>query len=137
MIWKEKYRIGVELIDRQHRELFERVNGFIKVVRSGQSMEEKLEEIEKTFSFMGEYVVVHFESEEAVQRKYEFPEYERHKKIHDDFRNDVKKFKSKFENDKYNEELVQEFSGRLLTWLINHVTGEDQKISEYVKRGEK
>ena len=62
MIWKEKYRIGVELIDRQHRELFERVNGFIKVVRSGQSMEEKLEEIEKTFSFMGEYVVVHFES---------------------------------------------------------------------------
>ena len=136
MIWKEKYCIGVELVDRQHRELFERVNCFIKVVRSEQSMEEKLEEIEETFNFMGEYVVAHFQSEEAVQRKYKFPGYERHKKIHDDFRNDVKIFKSKFENDKYNEELIHDFSGRLLTWLINHVTGEDQKISEYVKRGE-
>jgi hemerythrin len=28
-----------------------------------------------------------------------------------------------------------DFSGRLLTWLINHVTGEDQNIAKYVPEG--
>ena len=85
MIWKEKYAIGVEVIDRQHKELFERFNKFLRVVRSEQSMEEKIADIEETFNFMGEYVIAHFDSEEAVQRKYNFPEYERHRKIHGRF----------------------------------------------------
>ncbi|MDI9418646.1 MAG: hypothetical protein QM399_00480 [Bacillota bacterium] len=29
MMWKEKYRIGVEAIDNQHRELFQRVSDFL------------------------------------------------------------------------------------------------------------
>jgi len=136
LIWKDKYAIGVEVVDQQHKELFERLNKFLKVVRSEEDMEAKIDDIEETFNFMGEYVIVHFNSEEAVQRKYNFPEYERHRKIHEDFKNDVMEFKRKFTEDKYNEELVQEFSGRLLTWLINHVTGEDQKISKYINRKE-
>lgn len=136
VIWKDKYAIGVEVIDRQHKELFERFNKFLKVVRSEQSMEEKIDDIEETFNFMGEYVIAHFQSEEAVQKKYNFPEYERHHQIHENFKKDVMEFKRKFEEDKYNEELIMEFSGRILTWLINHVTGEDQKISKYINRKE-
>ena len=29
MMWKEKYRIGVDRIDEQHKELFDRVSNFI------------------------------------------------------------------------------------------------------------
>ena len=54
----------------------------------------------------------------------------------EDFKKDVMEFKRKFEENKYDEKLIMQFSGRLLTWLINHVTGEDQKISKYINRKE-
>jgi hemerythrin len=84
---------------------------------------------------MGEYVDVHFNSEEALQKKVNYPGYEAHHKIHEKFKQDIVAFKKEFEKDKYNEDLIMEFSGRLLTWLINHVTGEDQNIAKYVPEG--
>ena len=60
MIWKDEYKIGVELVDSQHEELFKRLGDFIVTVRSDQDKEEKRKEIEKTLDFMGEYVVTHF-----------------------------------------------------------------------------
>ncbi|MEA1885450.1 MAG: hemerythrin family protein [Thermotogota bacterium] len=135
LLWKDQYKIGVELIDKQHQELFKRLNSFLIVLRNGKPLEEKMDEIEKTFGFMGEYVDVHFKSEEALQKKVKYPGYEAHHKIHEKFKQDIVSFKKEFEKDKYNEDLIMEFSGRLLTWLINHVTGEDQNIAKYVPEG--
>ncbi len=137
MIWKDSYKIGVKKVDKQHKELFKRLNSFIEVVRSDQDMEDKIDEINRTLDFMAEYVVVHFDSEEEVQKKYNYPNYEEHHRIHEEFKADIREFKEEFEDDMYNEDLIMEFSGRLLTWLINHVTGEDQNITEYVEKGAK
>ena len=30
MLWKDKYELGVPISDAQHRELFQRVGGFLK-----------------------------------------------------------------------------------------------------------
>jgi len=132
VLWKDQYKIGVEQIDKQHQELFKRLNTFLTVLRNGQPLEEKMDEIEKTFGFMGEYVNVHFNSEEALQKKVNYPGFEDHHKIHEKFKKDIVSFKWEFEKDKYNEDLIMQFSGKLLTWLINHVTGEDQNIAKYV-----
>ncbi|MEJ6949830.1 bacteriohemerythrin [Natronospora cellulosivora (SeqCode)] len=132
MIWKDNYNIGVKIVDQQHKELFNRLNSFLKVVRSEEKLEDKLEEINKTLGFMEEYVVVHFESEEKVQKKYNYPDYEKHHEIHENFKREINEFKEKFNEDQYNEILIMEFSGKLLTWLISHVTGEDQILADYV-----
>ncbi|MCK8826765.1 bacteriohemerythrin [Natroniella acetigena] len=134
MLWKEKYKIGIEKVDQQHKEIFNRLNNFLNVVRNDEEMKSKLEEIEKTLDFMGQYVVVHFDSEEKVQQEYNYPHYEEHKEVHDRFKEEIINFKQEFEADKYNEDLVMEFSGRLLTWLINHVADEDQKIADYIQK---
>lgn len=68
MIWKKEYEIGVELVDKQHQELFKRLGNFIQTVRSDQEKSKKKAEIEKTLNFMGEYVVTHFDAEEALQK---------------------------------------------------------------------
>lgn len=131
MIWKENLKIGVAKVDKQHKELFNRLNDFIKVVRNkkGKINEEKIQE---TLNFMEEYVVVHFNSEEKIQQKYDYPNYEEHHRIHEEFKAEVAKFKKQFESGNYDEDLIMEFSGRLLTWLINHVADEDQKIADYI-----
>ncbi len=31
------------------------------------------------------------------------------------------------------EIVMQQFAGRIVTWLVNHVVGEDQKVAEFAK----
>ena len=135
MLWREQSKIGVELVDQQHEELFRRLSAFIDVLRNSTPLEQKMDEIEKTFHFMGEYVQVHFQSEEDLQAKIGYPEFEKHRRIHDSFKQEINAFQEEFYKDKYNEDLIMAFSGRLLTWLINHVTGDDQNIAKYVPSG--
>ncbi|ADO77416.1 bacteriohemerythrin [Halanaerobium praevalens] len=137
MIWKKEYEIGVELVDKQHQELFKRLGNFIQTVRSDQEKSKKKAEIEKTLNFMGEYVVTHFDAEEALQKKYDYPDYDEHHKIHEDFKAEVAEFQAEYQANKYDDDFVMEFSGRLLTWLINHVASTDQSIGDYINSIEK
>jgi hemerythrin len=132
MIWREEYKIGVELVDKQHQELFKRLGDFIQTVRSDKEKLEKKEEVEKTLSFMGEYVVTHFDAEEALQQKYNYPDFEQHHQIHEEFKAEVAEFQKKYSENVYDEDFLLEFSGRLLTWLINHVASTDQDIGEHI-----
>ncbi|NLL76312.1 MAG: hemerythrin family protein [Clostridiales bacterium] len=136
MIWKDKYELGVELIDDQHKELFRRVDAFVLTLRSSASWEEKVKKINETLEFMNSYVVEHFRDEEGYQKKISYPGYEVHKKIHDDMVNYVLKVTEEYEKSGFNEQLMQQFGGKLLSWLINHVAAEDQKIADYAMKRE-
>lgn len=133
MIWKDKYKLGVKLIDEQHKELFEKVTNFVEVVRKPIPWEEKLESINETLDFMKNYVVTHFRDEEAFQKKIGYAGYEAHKKVHDDMVKFVLDTEAKYINDGYNEQLMQQFAGKLLAWLINHVLSDDQKIAAFAR----
>ncbi|MDO7785884.1 bacteriohemerythrin [Desulforamulus aquiferis] len=132
MMWKDKYKIGVPLIDQQHEELFKRVSDFIKTVRQEGIWETKLAKVKENMAFMQEYVVVHFADEEAYQEKIQYPDLENHKQVHAKFKDAVNGYVLRLEQEGYSEELVQEFSGKLMAWLIMHVAAMDQKLGEYV-----
>lgn len=136
MFWKDKYEVGVELIDNQHKELFGRVEDFLKVVRSTTLGEEKDKKVNETMEFMKAYVVEHFRDEEEYQLKIGYPDYEKHKQIHDNMVSFVLEVSEEYEKSGYNDALIQKFAGRLLTWLINHVAAEDQKIADYAAKKE-
>jgi len=131
MFWKDKYEVGVELIDNQHKELFGRVEDFLKVVRSTTLGAEKDKKVNETMEFMKAYVVEHFRDEEEYQKRIGYPGYEAHKKIHGDMVNYVVQFSDEYEKSGCNEQLMQQFAGKLLAWLINHVASEDQRIADY------
>lgn len=133
MMWKENYRLGVDLIDSQHQQLFERVSSFMQALRAPVPWTEKLDEIKNTLSFMQEYVVTHFRDEEAYQAEIGYPDHQRHRVIHAQFTREVTEFAQKFAQDENDEKLVQQFAGKLLAWLINHVASCDRKIAEYVQ----
>ncbi|GAB6099026.1 hemerythrin family protein [Halanaerocella petrolearia] len=134
MIWKDSLKIGIEEVDQQHKELFKRFNSFLQVVRGKEDKEIKAEKIEETLDFMGEYVVAHFNAEEKFQQKYDYPNYEEHHQVHEEFKGQIREFQEEFKQDKYNEGLIMEFSGRILTWLINHVAEEDQQLAEHIDK---
>ncbi len=131
MMWKDSYKIGVEEVDRQHKELFERLSNFIKVLRSDGEWEAKIPEVKKTLNFMGDYVDEHFDSEEEYQEEIGYPEREEHKEIHEKFKAEIADFAKRFEEEGYEKDLALEFSGKLMAWLINHVANTDQKLGDY------
>ena len=133
MMWKEKYRVGADLIDTQHKELFHRVSNFIQTVQSPQPWEAKVEKVKETMAFMQDYVVVHFNDEERFQEKIGYPELERHRDIHARFREGVQGYVDRAAKEGFTEELIQEFGGKLMAWLIMHVAAEDQKIGAFLR----
>ncbi|MCI1966777.1 MAG: hemerythrin family protein [Oscillospiraceae bacterium] len=136
MIWKEKYKLGVPLIDKQHEELFRRVNDFVETVRKPVPWIEKSKTINETMDFMKDYVVSHFHDEEMYQKEIGYPARKEHRKIHNDMVSYVVNIARQYEEDPGNEQLIQQFGGKLLAWLINHVASEDQKIADFVRSKE-
>lgn len=134
MLWKDKYELGVPMVDAQHKELFKRVDSFLQVLRSGDRWEEKIPQINETLEFMKGYVVEHFRDEEEYQRSINYPGYEAHKQIHAGMVDYVLEVSKQYEQSNNNELLMQQFGGRLLAWLINHVAAEDQRIADYAIR---
>lgn len=132
-MWKEHYRVGSDLIDNQHQELFKRVARFINVVQGDGPWEERLEQVRETLIFMQHYVIIHFADEEELQKEIGYPELERHTRIHTDFQAEVQRFAQTVEREGFDEEKVQEFSAKVMTWLIMHVGKEDQKIGEFLR----
>lgn len=133
MMWKDKYKVGVKNIDDQHRELFKRLSDFIQTVQSDLSWEDKLGRVKETMNFMQEYVEYHFDDEERYQEKINYPDMELHKEVHAKFKGEMYKYVEIFDKGQFTEKRVQEFSAKLMTWLIMHVGKMDQKIGEYIR----
>ena len=134
MMWKDRYAIGVERIDEQHKELFDRLGSFIQVTNQKGDWSDRLEKAKETMNFLGDYVNYHFADEEELCRELGFPEQEEHKKAHQEFKKGIETYVLKASENSFDEATMQEFAGKLMTWLIVHVGKEDQKIGEYVKR---
>lgn len=136
MLWKDRYKLGVTLIDTQHKELFQRVEAFLQTLREPSSWEEKVPRVDETLEFMNGYVVQHFREEEAYQKKIGYPGYEAHRKIHLEMVGYVLQVTAEYQKNRFDQQLMQQFAGKLLAWLINHVAAEDQLIAAYaIERG--
>ena len=127
--WRADYNIGNEKIDRQHRMLCELVNEVIHSSNENSKINERLLIV---VTFMGNYVEFHFNDEEAIQIKCSYPEYESHKKIHDNFRAVIKNYIERYKKEPASRELLGELIEAARGWLLGHIQGEDQKIKNYL-----
>lgn len=132
MMWKEKYRIGVQLIDEQHEELFRRVSDFLQIVENQENWEDKLDKVKETMAFMQDYVESHFHDEEVYQEEINFPDIENHKLAHKKFKEGIYDYIEIFQEEGFTEDKIKELAGKLMAWLIMHVGKMDQMIGEYV-----
>lgn len=135
-MWKDVYKIGIEKIDEQHKELFYRVSDFLFSLRKEGNSEDKLAKVKETLEFMQSYVVIHFDTEEAYQKEINYPELLAHKEIHNEFKHEVSIFAEQFNVNTYDEVQVQKFASMLLAWLIKHVIVSDRKIADFVREHE-
>lgn len=125
--WEEKYSVGIESIDNQHKKLFEAINKLIKVV----SEYPKAEKLAPVVESILEYKKFHFATEEKYFREFNYEGAEEHIKLHVDFGEKLEKIKME------NQDNIVSFAYALLDfledWLVSHLMTADQKYVECFK----
>ena len=120
---------GNNVIDSEHRQLIDAVNSLLDACAKGQGRTQLLD----TAHFLLDYTKKHFSDEEAIQMKNHYPDYTRHKKIHEDFKKTAADLVTKIENEGPTVANVNQINTLLAGWLLNHIKGEDKKLANYLK----
>jgi len=125
-MWQETFCIGMDIIDKQHRELFQKTEELLNEVRDN-SVKNK-EKIVSMILFLKGYAVNHFADEEAYQLSIGYKGYDEHKKLHEKFVKTVLEHEKKMVDSDFAEKDVKEFTDTLAAWLLYHVIDADKKI---------
>lgn len=125
--WRDRFNIGVELIDEAHRRLFSIVQKITDLYV--ERHEEKFACVEGIKYFKA-YALKHFAEEEAYMRKTGYPGYLAHKKLHDKMKYETLPELERllYESD-FSTEMVQRFIGVCTGWLTGHIIIEDRAIT--------
>ena len=83
LIWNDRYNIGVDIIDREHKKLFGILNKLFDLRQQEKKSHWVCQEAVKYFK---EHTLQHFADEEAYMASVNYAGLETHKRIHRDFR---------------------------------------------------
>ena len=115
--WTEDLATGVDTIDNQHKELFQRINNLLEACTRGKGKEE----VKKVIGFLEDYVVTHFSEEEKYMVKFEYPETASHKKQHLEFMDNFLSLKKQFDEEGPGVHIVVITNNLIVEWLKNHI----------------
>lgn len=128
LTWKDSFSIGIAEIDRQHRELFLRIDDLEEAIKSGKENSG----IINIFKFLDEYVQRHFKAEEELQSRYRYPHLAMHAAEHEAFKKRLKGIESTLNAENPSEKLAVQTKMLLTQWLISHVTSLDTELKSYI-----
>ncbi len=127
--WGEYLSVGVAEIDDQHKLLFEKFNALLAACDTGSSAEE----VNRLFAFLGSYVVTHFSEEERLMQRLGFPDYLKHREMHQDFIRQVDALKERLDSEGPSQRLVSSLTLTINGWLIEHISRIDRAFGRFVK----
>ncbi|HHY05065.1 MAG TPA: hemerythrin family protein [Thermoanaerobacterales bacterium] len=125
--WKEEYRIGIKLIDEQHKKLFELANKAFDLLKDDFYID-KYDDIIMILKELKNYAIYHFKSEEDYMESIKYRKILSHKVEHDDFIQKIEEVdidKIDENQDKYILDLL-EF---IVNWIDKHILGTDKLIT--------
>ena len=130
VVWDESLSVGIKKMDKQHQELVKIINCLVE----NEDASGRSEPIAQVLDRMTQYAVYHFETEEALMREYEYPDYESHRDDHTQFKMRTAKFCLDALQGK--ETLPDELLSYLRDWLTHHILKADMKYKVYfLERG--
>ncbi|MBF0253439.1 MAG: hemerythrin family protein, partial [Candidatus Omnitrophica bacterium] len=122
--FSERYSVGVDEIDFQHKKLIGMVNDLFEASQKGESRTV----IGDIINGMAEYAVYHFSYEEKHMTEFSFEGLEEHKIEHDNFVAKTLEFKKAF--DKGKAVVSLDVLSFLFEWVKKHILDTDKKYTK-------
>ena len=128
-MWKDSLKIGVSLIDGEHKELCDRIDLLFNACSQGKGRDE----IIKTVDFLQSYTIKHFSDEEKLQRSSSYPKVAEHKVMHEFFIKKIAEMKNDIAEHGATVAVVSKTNYFLMDWLLNHIQKVDTELANYIK----
>lgn len=127
--WQEHMRVGIDVVDDDHQELFALVHEF-EVASKSASGQVDPARIGDILTRLQDYVNGHFEREETAQLEANYPGYAENKRQHDELKATLAKFLSKHDKGEWADLKVATENMRsfLAIWLQEHIMKTDRKM---------
>lgn len=126
LIWNKRYDIGVDIIDKEHKKLFNILN---KLFDFGQQGDKSQWVCQEAIKYFKDHALQHFIDEEAYMASINYAGIDIHKRIHKNFRETtLPALEKELNATGYSEDAVNHFLGVCAGWLIGHTLIEDHAI---------
>ncbi|HDL18487.1 MAG TPA: bacteriohemerythrin [Bacteroidetes bacterium] len=126
IVWSEINKLGIPIIDEQHRGVISTINSLHYFILTGHGQEI----VKPTLIMLEQYVDVHFKTEEALLTEANYPALEEHIALHKGFIEKIKKL-STDPNRNMDSDLVLKF---LKEWWLGHINKEDRKYVPFLEK---
>ena len=127
--WTEDLSTDVPEIDAQHKELFSRINRLLEACNQGKGRTE----VGKTLSFLEDYVLIHFSTEEKIMAERLYPEYAGHKAQHVQFISNLGSLKHQFAAEGPSVHVILLTNHTVVDWLRRHIRKLDRDLGAFLK----
>jgi len=124
--WKNDYSVGITKIDDQHKVLVGLLNELYESMKAGKGKET----LDAVLINLVEYTKTHFAAEESMMKLYKYPDYEAHKKKHDNMTGHVLELKRQFDSGQITNPI--QITNFLKDWLSKHIMGTDKLYGPFL-----
>ena len=124
--WTEKYTVGNPLVDAYHHIFFQMVDEFRTALA-----QEAPPDMPERISFLVDYTLMHFESEEKLMERSGYPDTDSHREAHRLFREKMLDLQRRYAQDP-DALKADELLCLVQDWFANHILGADMDFRPYV-----
>jgi hemerythrin len=125
--WNDEFSVGIPKFDEEHKKLVTMINDLHAAMKEGRGKAT----MEKLLVELTNYVNTHFSHEETLMAKHNYPNYEKHKKIHDDFKTKVIEYKNLYDK---NLLPANQLLAVLRDWLLKHICDTDRDYGPFLEK---
>ena len=116
LVWEEKYRVGIHVLDEQHKQLFSIINRFGSEIKIGIT-EGKMN---ATLTDLRDYCILHFTTEEKIVKEKNLLRWKIHEGIHQSFVEKLNQFMFRIYQEPLEKVSIETYTF-LFNWLKKHV----------------
>lgn len=133
IVWEERYSLGIEEIDSQHKTWIEIMNLLVRAHReyANGGVSNSKAQTEHALEKLWDYSHAHFKYEEDLFYKADFPMEIEHKRKHLDWLEMCSKFNRMLTSNDLN---ITRVLGEMNNWLITHIISEDKEYIPFIAR---
>jgi len=120
---------GNKTIDTQHKELIDRIRSLVSSCEEGCG---KIKAVQM-LDYLDEYTNFHFSAEEKLQEDAGYPELDKHKQKHEEFKQTIKElYELLEESEGPTDQFVEQVQKNVVEWLFHHIKSFDRSVAEYI-----
>jgi hemerythrin len=126
--WDNRYTVGIQLIDDQHRELLKLINNiYLGCMKDDEGAKNYFR---LTIHGLVNYIKYHFSTEEQLLARIEYPDSAAHKRQHSEFIRDIVERAESFERG--HSISPKGYIRYIRDWIVTHITLIDKKYATYI-----